>query len=48
MNVTFVLSALSTLAWLLALVVIGLSIVRAATRKTLQGCYRHDRRHSSR
>jgi regulator of protease activity HflC (stomatin/prohibitin superfamily) len=30
MNVAFVLSALSTLAWLLALVVIGLSIMRAA------------------
>jgi regulator of protease activity HflC (stomatin/prohibitin superfamily) len=30
MNVAFVLSALSTLAWLLALVVIGLAIMRAA------------------
>ena len=33
MNVAIVLSALSTLAWLLALVVIGLSIVRAARGK---------------
>jgi regulator of protease activity HflC (stomatin/prohibitin superfamily) len=33
MNVAIVLSALSTLAWLLALVIIGLSIVRAARGK---------------
>lgn len=37
MNVAVVLSVLSTLAWLLALVVIGLSIVRAARGKSFRG-----------